>query len=500
MKASFKLPRDFVRSMLASHSILGLSVAALLYLVCVSGTLAVFYPNLERWEQPQVAESSTFDPAALDVAAAAALARESKRPEHLFIALPTDDVPRVAVETEENGNFVRPDGAFAEPVDHEWTHFLVELHYALSLPGVLGLALVGIIGIMMTAMVISGLLAHPNIFKDAFSFRVRGPRRLQQVDIHNRLSVWTSPFQLAIALTGAFIGLSQVYGFVVAGVFFGGDTTAATRSLFLQHDKPTGIEAPLMKVADIVERVQREHPQERPMFVTIHEPGTTAQAVEVGTRVPRRLAWGEFYLYDSQSRYVGDAGWADGDLGVQLYSSTFRLHFGHFVGMWLQVAYIVLGVALCIVIATGVNIWLLRRAQSGRPAPIAQRLWTTTVWGTPLALGVSALADVIADINGAIVFWLALALVLAAGSRISDVARWSYRLRCALAVVSAGVVVAHAIRFGADAFNEAALPVNLLWLALACAAAAMALAGSAKVVASEPERSARVGESALKNL
>ena len=61
---------------------------------------------------------------------------------------------------------------------------------------------------------------------------------------------------------------------------------------------------------------------------------------------PIRIVWGEFYLYDSQGRYVG---WADGDLGVQLYSSTFRLHFGHFVGMWLQVAYIVLGVALCMV-------------------------------------------------------------------------------------------------------------------------------------------------------
>jgi hypothetical protein len=45
-------------------------------------------------------------------------------------------------------------------------------------------------------------------------------------------------------------------------------------------------------------------------------------------------------------------------------------------------------------------------------------------------------------------------------------------------------------------FNEAALPVNLLWLALACAAAVMAVAGSAKAVAPEPERSARVGESA----
>lgn len=212
MNVRFKLPREFVRSMLGSHSILGLTCAALLYLVCVSGTLAVFYPQMERWGQADVPESRTFDTAAVDAAAAAALARETQPPVHLFIALPTDDVPRTSVEVGETRGFVSANGTLGEPVDHQWTHFLVDLHYALSLPDLLGLALVGIIGIIMTAMIISGLLAHPNIFKDAFSFRIGGPRRLQQVDIHNRLSVWTSPFQLAIALTGAFIGLSQVFG------------------------------------------------------------------------------------------------------------------------------------------------------------------------------------------------------------------------------------------------------------------------------------------------
>ena len=495
MSTFFKLPRDFVRSMLGSHSVLGLTIAGLLYLVCVSGTLAVLYPQFERWEQPRVSESPAFDAAAIDVAAATALGRETQRPEHLFIALPTDEVPRTSVEVGETSGFIRADGSLGEPVDHGWTHFLVELHYALSLPDVLGLLLVGIVGIVMTAMVISGLLAHPNIFKDAFSFRVGGPRRLQQVDIHNRLSVWTSPFQLAIALTGAFVGLSQVWGFTVAALFFGGDTTAATKSLFLQHDEPTGIAAPLIKVADILERVRVEHPDEQPMFVTIHEPGTTAQAVEVGTRVPRRIVWGEFYLYDARGRYVGDAGWSDGDVGVQVYSSNFRLHFGHFAGVPMQVAYIVLGAALCVVIATGVNIWLLRRAQAGRPAVIAQRLWTTTIWGTPLAMAISALADVIADFNGVVVFWLGLLALLVAGWRISDVQRWSRRLRWSLAAVSAGIVAAHAVRFGGDAVNEAALLVNVSWLTLAGGAFIAAVTSSAKAVPTGAQQPARVGES-----
>jgi uncharacterized iron-regulated membrane protein len=38
--------------MLAGHSALGLAFAALIYLVCFSGSIAVFTQEFTRWEQP----------------------------------------------------------------------------------------------------------------------------------------------------------------------------------------------------------------------------------------------------------------------------------------------------------------------------------------------------------------------------------------------------------------------------------------------------------------
>ena len=37
-----RIPAEFVRAMLAGHSALGLAFAALIYLVCFSGSIAVF--------------------------------------------------------------------------------------------------------------------------------------------------------------------------------------------------------------------------------------------------------------------------------------------------------------------------------------------------------------------------------------------------------------------------------------------------------------------------
>ncbi len=46
------LPPEFVRAMLAGHSALGLAFAALIFIVCLSGTVCVFINELQRWEQP----------------------------------------------------------------------------------------------------------------------------------------------------------------------------------------------------------------------------------------------------------------------------------------------------------------------------------------------------------------------------------------------------------------------------------------------------------------
>ena len=50
-----KIPAKFVASVLAGHSTLGLTFAALIYIVCFSGTVAVFANELLRWSaQPDL--------------------------------------------------------------------------------------------------------------------------------------------------------------------------------------------------------------------------------------------------------------------------------------------------------------------------------------------------------------------------------------------------------------------------------------------------------------
>ncbi|MGC4081003.1 MAG: PepSY-associated TM helix domain-containing protein, partial [Vicinamibacterales bacterium] len=208
-----------VKASLAGHAWLGLLAGGLMYLVCLSGTVAVFYEEFERWEQPRIVETDRYDPAIVQSAVGNVLQRLGRAPAHLYVSLPTPATPRTSVSTDDEHEawFVNADGTLGEPVAHDWTHLLLNLHIYLHLPSTVGLLLVGAAGAMLCGLIISGFLAHPRIVKDAFRLRLGGSPHLEQVDLHNRLSVWGAPFHIVIALSGAYFGLASVMFALLAG-------------------------------------------------------------------------------------------------------------------------------------------------------------------------------------------------------------------------------------------------------------------------------------------
>ena len=493
MAFSLKPSSNTVRASLRAHSGLGLFVVALLYLVCITGVASIYYPEFERWEQahiqeynPAQAKSFTGENApvvqrALENLLAYRLQHhpDAKPFEDVWVGLPTEDMPRFTVGGHNHGEnalelqfFVNADGSLGDKVDHEWTHFLVRLHYALTLPGVWGLTLVGIIGILLVGLIISGLLAHPNLFKNAFSLRVQRGQRQQQVDLHNRIGVWATPFMLAIAITGALIGLSQVLLFVFANSFFKGDTSRIANELYMPHPEPTQVAAPFMDTAPILQQFARQNPELQAYYFSIHYPETTAQTLEVGAYVPNRLVWYDAFQFNAQGEQIKRLGWPDGEVGMQIYASTYRLHFGHFGGLPVKILYTLFGLAMCFMCVTGMNIWFRRQQQAGSPRPVLERLWTAATWGFPTALVLTAISDFWWSELSVAIFWIGSALLLGASLAVQNRQQLSRLLRTSLVALIALLLILHQLHYGLDSWNQASALINSLWLlAAACIAA-----------------------------
>lgn len=411
------IQKDTVQKALSAHAAIGLVVSALLYIVCVTGTVVIFYQEWQRIEQPDAPEMARIAPETVQAGIARVLASEKGKPRttHLYVHLPVPDLPRTTVTTDHQAVHLDGAGRIAAREENGWSEFLLALHYTLSVPGPVGITIVGALGVMIVALSLSGVIAHPRIFRDAFRLRARDRNGIGLADWHNRLSVWTLPFILAIALTGAVIGLATVGGYGLAAKFYKGDIEATYAPIFGGEGKPDARPAPLPDVAATLRHMAVRFPGVRPSYVILHDPGTAGQHVQVIAEHDRRLIYGENYAFDAQGRFHGAAGLADGEVGQQASASIYNLHFGNFGGLPVKIAYVLLGLALSVVTATGVSIWLGKRERRGVHAPRLRSGWDAVTWGVPLALALTLLARLLIGNSAPFVaiFWIASALFVA---------------------------------------------------------------------------------------
>jgi len=408
--------KDTVRKALSAHAAMGLLASALLYLVCLSGTVLVLYDEWQRLEQPAAPEMAAFSAPAAQRAVGEVLELEAHGPTttHLYVHMPTEHLPRATVTTDTNAHHANPDGSLVMPEQNGWSEFLYGLHYTLNLPALVGITIVGALGAIMLALAFTGVLAMPRIFRDAFRLNARSPGGIALADWHNRLSVWTLPFTLAIAMTGAVIGLATVTAYAIAAVSYDGNVEAVYATVFGAEAEGNPAPAPVPNVAAALDYMAAEYPDVAVTYAIVHDPLTAGQHVQIVGEHHRRLIFGEYYAFDAAGNFHGTAGMADGAMGQQAAASIYNLHFGNYGGLTVKLAYILFGLALTAVCATGTYIWLGKRRRRGIVEPRLHAAWHGVVWGAPAALAATLAARFVLGNHAPFVaiFWILLALAV----------------------------------------------------------------------------------------
>lgn len=471
----------FVSAVLSGHSALGLALSALIYVICLTGTIAVFSQELERWEQPSGPMVTKATPGAVDRGLREIYALSGATgAEGISVSLPTSAVPRLtliggSVEDGDGRWFADADGRPVAEVRHAATDFLVALHANLHLPRLAGLAVVGLLGVALLALLISGILAHPRIFREAFTLRWGGSRRLQEADLHNRLGTWGLPFHLLVTLSGAVLGVFLLMFGGMASTAYKGDFKRALTEIVGPIDAPKEpAAASLPAVEPIMAFVQRKEPAALIHAVEIQRAGTRGQRISVLLEDPGKLSHDERYVFDGAGELVYSTRTDERPAGAKALLALPSLHFGWFGGIFTKVAYGLLGLSLCVVVSSGVTIWLARRRDQGRPVPVWERLWTATVWGQAAAFALSAILTLMwPDGSAAALGWiLATVLAYAAACVLHDDIHLTRSLRLSAAALLLLLAAAHALRWSAVLQDEVAWLINL---ALCAGAAVIAV-------------------------
>lgn len=373
---------SLVKRSLSSHSILGVTISAILYIICLSGTVSVFKNEIARFEQKGEPNVTFLSSLAAQQAAENGFNADPET-KHLFLHMPTKEYDRAIVETDNKEIYIDSEGALAESIAHPWSEFLIDLHYYLNLPMSFGMIVVAIFGVFLFAMSISGLLAHPKIFKDAFSFRRSKSPQLMYTDLHNRLSVWTAPFHLTNSLTGAMIGLFSLSVIALSPLKYDGDNDAVYAPVFGSEPVVDEAKAPLANIAKALVYMAQNYPDKAPMYIILHDPATKGQYLQIMAEHSRRLIYAEKYNFNGDGEFLGTVGSADGTVGQQVGDSVYKIHFGQFGGIAIKIAFGIFGISLLFIINAGMRIYLLKRRNKGRAMPGVEGAWAAVVWGAP---------------------------------------------------------------------------------------------------------------------
>ncbi len=418
---------------LRAHSIMGLAISALLFIVCLSGTVAVFEDELGWWELPSTPMVTSVSPEAAQNALERAVAQDEGTT-HAYLYLPRENWPRFVVATDNDVHAADATGQLVGGYETAWNDFLIHLHYYLHLPETFGMVIVAILGVFLVSMAISGVLAHPRIFRDAFRLKRLGGARIVQADLHNRMSVWTAPFHIIVAATGAMIGLFAVVAYVLALSSFEGDTRALSEAVFGEEPPVNKAPAPMARMDTAMTNLAGIAPDAPAFLAILHDPGTQGQHIGIYGEHMDRLIYGETYEFTAEGDYTGHQGASDGELGQQIANSMYRAHFGDFGSHWMKIAYFVLGGILCVIISSGMNIYFVKSAEKGNARPRMEAGWSGFVWGSCCMLAVTLALALLGSGAGLLtpIFWIGTIVISLAAAMFGQAGRAGNVLRPAL--------------------------------------------------------------------
>ena len=428
------------------HSWTGLALGLFIYLVAFTGCFALFDAELQAWEDPAArivhdGPLAPIDPVFRDWIDA----NQGPGDEVGFARLtfPSALEPyyagfvEIEIHREDGGHDHvfheqrwRPDTA--EPLAERGegvSHWLLELHRKLMWPdslggGTVGRALVGAAGVILLLSIVSGVVAHTKLTRELFSLRVFRSTRLRWQDAHKVIGLWALPFHTMIALTGAVIGVVTLLAPAIAMLTFKGDQEALIEAVLGAPVQPAGVQAEMISLDSVAAMVHADSGAPA-AFVSITNWNDANARFDVFFEPDTELAQVEGVQLDgvTGARIAGSP-LEDISAAERVLNAMSPLHYGIYGGIALKFVYFALGLALAVITALGLMMWVERRlhgAVGDKPDWVYRTLGRISLGvtcGLPLATAAVFHADRLyagpAEARLAVVGWTYGAAVLAA--------------------------------------------------------------------------------------
>ncbi|MFN2361116.1 MAG: PepSY-associated TM helix domain-containing protein [Marinobacter sp.] len=337
------------------HIWLGMLAGLIFFMICLSGTVAMFRMEIVKWQNSLLVNSPVTSGCALNADQAFRELNEQlsgSPPRRLSLPALTGGFYELRLQ---DGRRLKLFGC--EPILVEEStgigDYLVNLHTRLFV-GDAGRWVVGALGILMLLSIISGVLAHRKLFSrfaaSIVQMRWRGHSRRRISDAHKLLGLWLIPFHLMIAGTGAWLGLISLV-----------DTDGGSREQQVMQVPPFATPPALMPLLTIA---KENLPDIQPVFIDFFpDRGHISIRGNIRHALVRRHS-AEVLFSGSQGSVLSVHDPRELPATSWLAQTMMPLHVGDWRGLGVKVVYAVLGLGATLMIAFGLWLWGNRRMQT----------------------------------------------------------------------------------------------------------------------------------------
>lgn len=257
-------------------------------------------------------------------------------------------------------------------------HFLAQLNQLpIKIGTPFGYLLAGVVSFLFLFALITGLFLHWDKIKtNFFLFRPFSKWKTVWTDMHTALGVIGFPFQFVFAVTGIVLIVNFVLITPFSKLLYGGNDEEIYQEL--QYNKNIKVDytyTPLTEKFDMnafvakwetewkgakISRVYIRNFQDKSMQVGVEFKPLSTTAFAGSGYALQEIATGKVLESKSPNE---DATYID-----VVKSLIYHLHFGDFGGKPLQIVFFTLGLMGCLVIISGIVIWLVARDKNNVPA------------------------------------------------------------------------------------------------------------------------------------
>ena len=397
-----------------THAISGIIICALLFVIFFAGSYSFFKKEISAWQSNTSYQAHSSQPITYNKLLDSLNQKHNLKgrdisfyfQEHSFdsyvdMSASKDStlVPKTAPVKETKGrgrgrgrggdgayfkyNFIKGDSkTYAESYD--MGEFLYRLHFLAQLNQVpirigapFGYLLAGVVSFLFLFALLTGLLLHwDKIVSNFFVFRPWSKVKTVWTDAHTALGVIGFPYQLIYAITGIILIFNTAIISPFTYLFYDGKGEKLYQDLdYSTSNEYTYSYHALEKNINIETYIDRTKKLWKDPFiksVIIKNYGDTAMHVIIEGNANRKYSFAGtgriIYKVENDQVVYHKSPLEKATYIDKVKSLIYRLHFGDFGGYWLKIVYFVLGIMGCVVIISGILVWLVARDKDNVPA------------------------------------------------------------------------------------------------------------------------------------